>query len=69
MTDPKGAEMHYSTQHDLARGRLDDLLKEAETARLAALAREDGKPRFSRLSGLLERLQRQRAHRPATAAS
>ena len=68
MTDPKGADMHYSTQHDLARGRLDDLLKEAETARLAALAREhDGKPRFSRLSGLLVRLHRQRARRPAPA--
>jgi len=61
--------MHYSIQADLGRGRYDDLLKEAENARLHALAHEDdGKPRFSRLSGLLERLQRHRARRPAPAA-
>ena len=62
--------MHYSIQADVGRGRYDDLLKEAENARLHALAREDeGKPRFSRLSGLLERLHRQRVRRPATASS
>jgi hypothetical protein len=62
--------MHYSIQADLGRGRYDDLLKEAQNARLNALAREDGsKPRFSRLSGLLERLHRQRVRRPVTAAS
>jgi hypothetical protein len=59
--------MHYSIQQEFARARHDDLLKEAEKARLHALAREDGKPRFSRLSGLLERLQRQRVRRPAPA--
>jgi hypothetical protein len=59
--------MHYSIQQEFARARHDDLLKEAEKARLHALVREDGKPRFSRLSGLLERLQRQRVRRPAPA--
>jgi len=62
--------MHYSIQQEFARARHDDLLKEAENARLLALAKGyDGKPRFSRLSGLLERLQRQRVRRPAPAAS
>jgi hypothetical protein len=61
--------MHYSIQQEFARARHADLLKEAENARLAALARVDGgRPRFSRLSGLLERLQRQRVRRPAPAA-
>ena len=60
--------MHYSIQQEFARARHDDFLKEAEKARLLAAAREDdGKPRFSRLSGLLERLHRQRVRRPATA--
>jgi hypothetical protein len=62
--------MHYSIQQDFARARHAELLKEAEQARLAAIAREgDDRPRFGRLSGLLDRLQRQRqrVRRPAPA--
>jgi hypothetical protein len=62
--------MHYSIQHEFARAHLDALSQEADNARLHALAREgNSRPRFSRLSGLFERLQRQRARRPAPAAS
>ena len=60
--------MHYSIQQEFARARHADLLKEAEQARLAAIAREgDREPRFGRLSGLLDRIQRQRIRRPAPA--
>ncbi|TMK75638.1 MAG: hypothetical protein E6G45_13370 [Actinobacteria bacterium] len=60
--------MHYSIQQEFARTRHADLLKEAEQARLAAIARQDGRePRFGRLSGLLDRIQRQRIRRPAPA--
>ena len=62
--------MHYSIQQEFARARHADLLREAEQARLAAVAREgrgEGAPRFGRLSGLLDRLQHQRLRRPAPA--
>ena len=60
--------MHYSIQQDFARARHADLLKEADQARLAAIAREgNDKPRFARLTGLLDRVQRQRIRRPAPA--
>jgi hypothetical protein len=60
--------MHYSIQQDFARARHADLLKEAHQARLAKIAREsDEGTRFSRLSGLLDRIQRQRIRRPAPA--
>jgi hypothetical protein len=61
--------MHYSIQQDFARARHAELLKEAEQARLAAIAREgaEERPRFGRLAGLLERLPRQRVRRPAPA--
>jgi len=60
--------MHYSIQQDFARARHADLLKEADKARLAALAREGAEERKSgRFLGLLGRLQRQRVRRPAPA--
>jgi hypothetical protein len=60
--------MHYSIQQDFARARHADLLKEADNARLAALAREGAEElKSGRFHGLLGRLQRQRARRPAPA--
>jgi hypothetical protein len=60
--------MHYSIQQDFARARHADLLKEAEQARLAAIAREGaGEHKPGRFAGLLGRFQRQRARRPAPA--
>jgi len=60
--------MHYSIQQDFARARHAELLKEADQARLAAIAREgNDQPRFARLFAVLGRIQRQRIRRPAPA--
>jgi hypothetical protein len=56
--------MHYSIQQDLARNRVDDLLREATRAQRAAELREsrvdESKPR--RLDTLLSVIHRRRPH-------
>jgi hypothetical protein len=61
--------MHYSIQQEFARARHAELLREADQARLAAIARDGGGgvPRFGRFYAFVERLQRQRVRRPAPA--
>jgi len=56
--------MHYSIQQEFARARHEDLLREANQARLAKLARDsrEDEPRPSRFHAFLELVQRQKAH-------
>ena len=63
--------MHYSIQHDLARNRVDDLLREATNAQLAAEARESRKSelKHGRLDTLLSAIHRRRPHLRPVAAS
>jgi hypothetical protein len=55
--------MHYSIQQDLARNRVDDILRTANRVQLAAELRERNatEPKRSRVNTLLAAIQRRRA--------